>query len=123
MTLNLSSFEKAQNRFYDLERVASDLGTAFITDEEGERLFSTASLAAAVLHRLGRKRLIELEKMNIVHGSTITGGSLSSAMISIEQYFLYEKRMFDRDEYEQLGRTCQSAKKIYEASIQIPFSP
>jgi len=49
----------------------------------------------------------------LVHGSTISGHSLPLAFVGLEMYFSGE-RNFNVDIYEQLARSCLSAKTLYE---------
>ncbi len=82
--------------------------------QEADQHFATAAYAVAFLYQQGIEQLCQLEQKRVVHPSTIAGDSLSSAMQSLNDYFLRQQHAFQRDEYEQLARSCYSAHRLLE---------
>ncbi len=56
----------------------------------------------------------DLDRKNIVHGTLVSDGSLSTTLNAIKRYIRGDETSFVRDEYEQLGRTSEAAKTICE---------
>lgn len=102
---------KAKTAFSKLERDCSTSDTAHVPGGY-ESHFLMVSYAVSVLETLGRERLLELEQKNVVHSSTISGGSLPVAKSCVENY-IDGVREFTRDNYEQLYRTCGSASNLF----------
>ncbi len=86
------------------------------TSQVGARLFDpqyhflTAGYANALLYSLGRDRLLQFERQGVIHNSTLSGGSLMASMSAVNAYLLRGQRLFERDKYEQLSRSCHSAR-------------
>ena len=114
---NLEEFVQAQKFFDILQREAFQAGEKNkvpFPPHSADRHFRTDAYSVALLYSQGIERLRELEKANVVHISTIAGGSLNSAMSSLTDYFVRQESAFTGDEYEQLARACYSAKNLFK---------
>lgn len=112
----IKALQLTEREFSDLENLARVDGKTKRLSSNEEKLMLVASYAVTSLYVLGKERLLVLEKEGHVHSSTISGGSLDSARFCIDQYMGGE-RMFTRDDYEQLGRSCRSVKTLLEKGI------
>ncbi len=92
-----------------------------------EAHFRNAAYAAAILYSVGQEGLRDLEKEHTVHPSTISGASLHVAMRAIDNYLLRgcrELAVYHKDQFEQLQRTCVSAKDVvlrFKGNIPVRF--
>ena len=107
--------KEAASAFYDLQNQCVGIKQRRMdVPEEFERHFAAAAYAVATLQSIGLEELRGLEGKGIVHRSTITGGSLSAATVSLEGYLNHGENSFDSDVYEQLSRSCRSAFNILD---------
>lgn len=113
---NTKAFQEAAEAFHELEQLCLNDGSAEIPNSFLKHV-ATASYALATLNLLGRDKLLDLERQEIVHPSTVSGGSLASTIDSLRAYWLMDDREYYKDDYEQLARTCHSAKKVYDNDI------
>jgi hypothetical protein len=112
--MDLQRFEKAAWAFYELERQGTRSGGDVPVPRNFDEHFLTAAIAISKLYSYGVDKLKEFESQDLVHRSTITGSSLECALHTMEKYFVDGERYFNVDYYEQLARSCQSAKSLYE---------
>ncbi|MEK6845690.1 MAG: hypothetical protein AABY26_02935 [Nanoarchaeota archaeon] len=120
--MNLSRFEQAEKFFGELERKASSATELVPVPSRGvDRHFNTAAYAAAVLYSLTNEKRRDLEDRNVISSSTYTG-SLMSAMSNINHYLVRGRREFERDNYQQLRRTCYFAK-VFLGSCKGTYHP
>ncbi|MEK6950516.1 MAG: hypothetical protein AABX13_02225 [Nanoarchaeota archaeon] len=122
--MNLEQFLRAQDFFNDLKDKAAQkefhlgmLGKFPVPPQGADLHFGTVAYSVALLYSKGVELLQKLEKEGVVHPSTIERGSLITAMSSISDYFVARRNAFTRDEYEQLQRTCYSAKLLLDKEM------
>lgn len=111
----LETFRNAEYRFSSLERLANQTldGNVAITSNDLPHMLA-AAFAVAKLERLGKEQLLAFEQTQIVHPSTISGGSLHVAYAIVQGFLLHGEDRLNRDQYEQLFRVCYSARHLYE---------
>ncbi len=112
--MNTTKFQEAQEYFGRLEETVALPGLGHPAAFGADRHFAVAAHAVAVLYSLGVDQLRELVRQDIVHPSTILGGSLGTAMRAVNDYQLEKRWPFHKDEYEQLDRVCYSAKRFLD---------
>ncbi len=116
-TSDLKIFDEASQAFFELERQAShNKDNQTKLPDIVRKHVITAGLAYSLVGSLGYERLRELDRKGIVHGTLISDGSLHTTLSTIRRYVLGED-FFTRDNYEQLGRTCEAAKILCEKKL------
>ena len=117
MALDTHHLEEAAQAFVKLQRRADRLGGNLDFPDDLRKHLSSANFAVATLYSLGKDRLRELESSGNIHRSTVDGGSLSTAMFFLSKYMNSIENNFSRDVYEQLSRTCRSARDLYDKGL------
>lgn len=115
--MDKTRFIEAVQAFGHLERLAGQGNSTVPFPRKSQKHFATAALAVAKLYSVGKEELLRLETEGVVHHSTISGGSLPVAFQVVSSYLTGERKNFGRDEYEQVLRSCQSARTLYERNI------
>ena len=105
---------QAAKKFSILEDAASNSGGEVQVTEDMTDAFTAAHFAHTILLYLGKDKLLELEREGVINNSTISGSSLSSALTCARDYMTGKTDKFSKDNYEQLGRSCRSVKRLYE---------
>ena len=118
MVRDFSFLEEAADEFFRLAETSFNIEDEIPFPSESASYFSAVNFALATLYQLGETRLAGFAGSEIIHYATLSGGSLNSAMSCAIKYMTGESRAFNIDEYEQLGRTCSSAKRVYEELIR-----
>ncbi len=118
MQRSLDSFKQASESFFDLEKVAEQSGGTTKLTKRNEKHMISLNFAIGVLNSLGRTKLEVYVTRGVIHNSTLDGGSLSIARSVSESYLLEGTRIFSADNYEQLGRICDSVHRVYERGLQ-----
>ncbi len=109
----LSQLKIAGTRFSDLARRSCGAPDETARSSRGDyRHFLVLGCAITILSSYRRDQLEEFEARNLVHGSTISGGSLDIAIGCLQRYFGQEERNFTWHDYEQLQRVCSSARSL-----------
>jgi hypothetical protein len=123
----INELGESGNALFELEKIAKqakiDHGTSHPTPvpKQNRSDMAVATYAIAVLGSLGKEELLELERNEIIHNSTITGGSLSVAMSALSCYVVNnETSSIEPDHFEQLGRACVSTKNVIEYYGEVP---
>lgn len=118
MALDLIVFEEARKTFFDLERQAfSAKNSQLVLPDSAKPHFMAAGFAYSLVISLGYGQLRELSRKGIVRGTLISNSSLSTTLSIMRRYASGNATSFTRDEYEQLGRTCEAAKTLCEKGL------
>lgn len=120
---NLNYAEKA---FADAKNQADSSSESKIPHELHNHML-TAAYAVGYLSGIGEEQLRAFERVeeippgsdhfiSLVHSSTISGSSLMAANGAITAYNC-GVREFTKDQYEQLSRSCASARTLLEHNV------